>query len=164
MNARVPLLLALSFSLSAGKVFGVDYPVQPVPFTAVRITGGFWQVKQEINRTVTVPFALQQGEATVAGTPVRLVQSTDYPWSGRVRLSVSPERPKTFTIRVRIPEWAQGRPLPSDLYAYDNPQPDLLGGVTVLKIGGSDRPITAIPYYAWNNRGLAPMAVWLKRR
>jgi DUF1680 family protein len=64
MNARVPLLLALSIPSSAAGVFGADYPVQPVPFTAVRITGGFWQAKQEINRTVTVPFGLQQCEAT----------------------------------------------------------------------------------------------------
>ena len=41
-------------------------------------------------------------------------------------------------------------------------QPALLGGVTVLEIKGHDaRPLTAIPYFAWNNRGLAPMAVWL---
>ena len=36
-------------------------------------------------------------------------------------------------------------------------KPDLLGGVTVLKVDGA----TAIPYFAWNNRGLAPMKVWL---
>ena len=41
-----------------------DYPVQPVPFTAVRVTGGFWHARQEVNRTVTVPFALQQCEDT----------------------------------------------------------------------------------------------------
>ncbi len=39
-----------------------DYPVQPVPFTAVRLTQGFWQERQEVNRTVTVPFALKQCE------------------------------------------------------------------------------------------------------
>jgi DUF1680 family protein len=35
--------------------------------------------------------------------------------------------------------------------------------VTVLSINGSSEPepITAIPYFAWNNRGLQPMAVWL---
>jgi DUF1680 family protein len=205
-------------------------------------------------------FAQSEGEATIAGVPVKLVQSTDYPWNGRVLLAVSPAQPKAFTVRVRIPEWAQGRPLPSDLYGYDNPaaaawsvqvdgkgveapldkgylaitrewsagdfveinlpmnvhavhgnsrivatrgriafergpivycveavahgfvpedlevspdakveaepQPHLLGGVTVLKIERGDRggTVTAIPYYAWNNRGLAPMAVWLKRR
>jgi DUF1680 family protein len=35
-------------------------------------------------------------------------------------------------------------------------EPALLGGVTVLEVGGA----RAIPYYAWNNRGLHPMAVW----
>ncbi|MGC3990768.1 MAG: glycoside hydrolase family 127 protein [Chthoniobacteraceae bacterium] len=39
-----------------------DYPVQPVPFTSVRITGGFWKTKQDINREVTIPFAFQQCE------------------------------------------------------------------------------------------------------
>ena len=54
----------------------------------------------------------------------------------------------------------------SDATVVAEARPDLLGGVTVLKIDRDDRagPITAIPYYAWNNRGLAPMAVWLKRR
>lgn len=33
-------------------------------------------------------------------------QETDYPNSGRVRLSINPERPATFTLRLRIPSWA----------------------------------------------------------
>jgi DUF1680 family protein len=41
-----------------------DYPVQPVPFTAVHLTDGFWAPKIEINRTVTIPFAFQQCERT----------------------------------------------------------------------------------------------------
>jgi DUF1680 family protein len=49
----------------------------------------------------------------------------------------------------------------------------LLGGVTVLNITGAksrsgtnsavSANFTAIPYYTWNNRGNAPMAVWLSR-
>ena len=38
---------------------------------------------------------------------------------------------------------------------------DLLGGVQVVTGRIGDRPITAIPYYAWNNRGKGEMAVWL---
>ena len=41
-----------------------DYPVQPVPFTAVHLTDQFWAPKIEINRTVTIPFAFQQCERT----------------------------------------------------------------------------------------------------
>jgi hypothetical protein len=58
---RLPLLAALLLPVGLG-LPAADYPCQPVPFTAVRVTGGFWQAKQEVNRTVTVPFALQQCE------------------------------------------------------------------------------------------------------
>jgi len=164
---------------------------------------------------------------------------------------VSPGKPAKFTVKVRIPGWVQGRPVPSDLYSYVTPaaqawkvsvagepvqaeldhgyvaitrewhagdtveldfpmapekvrgneqiaaargqeafergpvvycfepadqpipadvaagakitaeaRPELLGGVTVLKVDGA----TAIPYFSWNNRGLAPMKVWLPVR
>src|SRR5262245_58294880 len=36
-----------------------DYPVQPVPFTAVHLTDAFWLPRIEVNRTVTIPFAFQ---------------------------------------------------------------------------------------------------------
>jgi uncharacterized protein len=41
-----------------------DYPVQPVPFTAVHLTDVFWAPKIETNRTVTIPFAFEQCERT----------------------------------------------------------------------------------------------------
>ena len=43
-------------------------------------------------------------------------------------------------------------------------EPDLLGGVTVLHgPGGDDQAseITAIPYFAWANRGPSPMRIWI---
>jgi DUF1680 family protein len=58
---RLPRCVAL-LVLGVSPLLAADYPYQPVPFTAVRVTGGFWQAKQEVNRTVTVPFALQQCE------------------------------------------------------------------------------------------------------
>ncbi|MGC4033462.1 MAG: glycoside hydrolase family 127 protein [Tepidisphaeraceae bacterium] len=39
-----------------------DYPVQPVPFTQVRMNDGFWAPRIETNRTVTIPFAFEQCE------------------------------------------------------------------------------------------------------
>jgi uncharacterized protein len=45
---------------------------------------------------------------------------------------------------------------------------DLLGGVTVVtgqgRRAGTDVPITAVPYFAWNNRGRGDMAVWIPVR
>jgi len=41
-----------------------DYPVQPVPFTDVKLTDTFWAPRIEINRTATVPVAFEQCELT----------------------------------------------------------------------------------------------------
>lgn len=41
-----------------------DYPVQPVPFTAVHLNDQFWAPKIETNRRVSIPFAFEQCEQT----------------------------------------------------------------------------------------------------
>jgi DUF1680 family protein len=41
-----------------------DYPVKPVPFTAVHVNDTFWAPRIEINRTVTIPFAFKKDEET----------------------------------------------------------------------------------------------------
>jgi DUF1680 family protein len=61
--------------------------------------------------------------ATVAGNQVKLQQTTRYPWDGNVALRVTPGKPGKFTLCLRIPGWVQGKPLPSDLYTYDDPAP-----------------------------------------
>jgi uncharacterized protein len=58
--------------VQTGKAFGLtapskpkrEYPIQPVPFTAVKITGVFWAPRIETNRTITIPFAFQKCEET----------------------------------------------------------------------------------------------------
>jgi DUF1680 family protein len=39
-----------------------DYPVKPVPFTAVHLNDCFWAPRLETNRLVTIPFAFEQCE------------------------------------------------------------------------------------------------------
>ncbi|HET9315073.1 MAG TPA: beta-L-arabinofuranosidase domain-containing protein [Vicinamibacteria bacterium] len=58
--------------------------------------------------------------------------------------------------------------LPDDARLDARPRPDLLGGVHVIEGSastreGKARPFTAIPYYAWSNRGPGEMAVWFPR-
>jgi DUF1680 family protein len=195
----------------------------------------------------------------VAGTRVRIRQTTDYPWSGKVAFEVDPERAATFGLKLRIPSWARradislnGEPLdassrergyvdirrewrPGDRVILELPMPvervyanpqvkmdvgrialqrgplvycleqvdnpdaavglvalphdakvesrersDLFGGiVTAVAEGGladaadwdglyrtqpparSPASLTAVPYYAWNNRGPNKMTVWI---
>ncbi|HVT83104.1 MAG TPA: beta-L-arabinofuranosidase domain-containing protein [Phycisphaerae bacterium] len=40
------------------------------------------------------------------GTSVEMVQKTDYPWDGKVALTVNPKESKTFTLHVRVPNRA----------------------------------------------------------
>jgi DUF1680 family protein len=205
------------------------------------------------------------GEAAVevGKTNVSIVQQTNYPWNGKVRLSLAPADAHEFTLGLRIPGWCSnpkltingeelslqplivdgyalirrtwreddvvelelpmaiqriqshpqlranagkiaiqrgplvycleekdnGRPissmsLPDDSKLTDREDKELLGGITVIEgealcddpvswgrelyRPAQDQvkpiPITAVPYYAWGNRGTGEMSVWIRRR
>jgi len=55
----------------------------------------------------------------VAGTDVEMVQQTDYPWSGKVAITVNPKQTKKFSVYVRIPNRTT-----SELYT---PTPEVSG-------------------------------------
>jgi hypothetical protein len=40
------------------------------------------------------------------GTPLKVIQRTDYPWKDTIELEVSPSSPAEFTFYVRVPEWS----------------------------------------------------------
>ncbi len=77
-------------------------------------------------------FAEGTGKMKVGGTDLELVQTTEYPWKGDVKIEVRPARAAEFTLAVRIPGWAMNRPVPSDLYSYVEPAE----GAPSLKVNG----------------------------
>jgi uncharacterized protein len=194
-----------------------------------------------------------RGQVRLAGRPIVVTQETRYPWDGAVKLSLGLGVPGPFELALRIPGWARGEAMPTDLYRFlgvsdekptlkvngetvalairdgyarirrdwkdgdtveltlpmpvrrvvandavaedrgrvalqrgpvayavegvDNGdkvfslilpdasslsaefRPGLLNGVVVVTGGG----LTAVPYYAWANRGPGQMLVWLPR-
>lgn len=40
----------------------------------------------------------------VAGTPVQMVQTTNYPWNGNVAIIVNPAQPRRFSLKIRVPD------------------------------------------------------------
>ena len=50
------------------------------------------------------------------GSSLKLSQQTEYPWDGKIRLTVTPDQAADFSLNLRVPGWALGRPVPSDLY------------------------------------------------
>jgi DUF1680 family protein len=73
------------------------------------------------------------GQAKIQDTPVKLTQTTNYPWDGDIKIAVDPQREKEFTIALRIPGWTQGKPMPSDLYSY--PESDKILELLIQKTG-----------------------------
>jgi DUF1680 family protein len=63
-------------------------------------------------------FASGSARAELPGRSVELIQETKYPWEGAVKILVNSRPRGTFTIRLRIPGWAQTGPVPSDLYRF----------------------------------------------
>lgn len=80
------------------------------------------------------------GEARIAlpAGEVRLSQETNYPWEGRVAITIRSAPDARFALRIRVPGWARGEVLPSDLYAYLGVSNDV-PRVTVLE---QEMPLT----------------------
>ena len=63
-------------------------------------------------------FAAGDAEIKMGNRTVKMRQETQYPWDGRVKISVDPGAPARFTVKVRIPGWAGNEAVPSDLYRF----------------------------------------------
>ena len=68
-------------------------------------------------------FAGSESEINTATNRLQVTQTTDYPWSGDIEIKIRPERVQEFRVWIRIPGWAQNRPLPSNLYRYADHAP-----------------------------------------
>ena len=84
--------------------------------------------------------------AEVAGTRLRIVQQTDYPWKGEVTLTLHPAARKDFTVKLRVPSRCD-----SALYTC---RPDLAGRCTV-KVNGQACEAKVADGYVAVQRGWA---------
>jgi DUF1680 family protein len=71
----------------------------------------------------------------VAGTDVEMVQQTDYPWSGKISITINPKESKKFTVYVRVPNRTT-----STLYT---PEP-AVNGWKLIAVNGAHK-LTAPP-------------------
>jgi DUF1680 family protein len=60
------------------------------------------------NGIVVNQYINSEGTLEIAeGLAVNLKQTTNYPWVGRIELTVNPGRKVNFTIRLRVPDWCR---------------------------------------------------------
>jgi DUF1680 family protein len=67
-----------------------------------------------------------------AGTDIEMVQETDYPWSGKIAITVNPKTRKRFAVRLRVPNRTTSR-----LYT---PTPEVSGVVSLAVNGKAVKP------------------------
>jgi DUF1680 family protein len=79
-------------------------------------------------------FAANEAKASISGVTVNISQKTDYPRDGHVAISLDPDKPKKFTMKVRVPYWTTNQPTPGTLYQYLDKDP----GQIALRINGKD--------------------------
>ncbi len=93
-------------------------------------------------------FAQGTGKLKASGTDLEIVQTTEYPWKGDVRIEVKPAKEAEFTLAVRVPGWAMNRPVPSDLYTYT----EAAAGAPELKLNGQTVELNVEKGYALVSR------------
>jgi DUF1680 family protein len=63
-------------------------------------------------------FASNNAEIDFGKHNVRIAQETNYPWEGKVSITVDPVKEGKFALRVRIPGWARNEAIPGGLYSF----------------------------------------------
>lgn len=93
-----------------------------------------------------------QGTADIdmADGAVTLTQTTNMPWEGAVSIEIDKiQNPgREIAMMLRLPGWANGQPVPSDLYSYVDPQN---ANITV-KVNGEAVDYTMVNGYMTINR------------
>jgi DUF1680 family protein len=96
-------------------------------------------------------FVGSRAQIQIAGRKVVLNQTTDYPWSGDVKITVEAANPGEFDLKLRIPGWCQGPSSSADLY---QPGDRPLAHAVALKVNGKvvENPVIAHGYATIHRR------------
>lgn len=89
-------------------------------------------------------YAQSAGKIKVGSNEIGLNQTSDYPWDGKISITVNPSDNTAFAVQLRIPGWAENQPVPSDLYSFTVP-----AGKYEVKVNGKViDPVKTMGYVA----------------
>ncbi|MCY3575566.1 MAG: glycoside hydrolase family 127 protein [Chloroflexi bacterium] len=89
-------------------------------------------------------YAAGSAQLQLPSGAIRIKQRTRYPWDGRIDIDIFAEAATDFTVKLRIPGYALGQPVPSDLYA----SLDAETGTVELLVAGEAVPLRMEAGYA----------------
>jgi uncharacterized protein len=81
------------------------------------------QSSDEQDGLVAAVYAPCEALVNLRGTPVHLMEETDYPFGSSIRISVAPLTPLSFPLQLRIPAWAAGATVAVNGRPIDSPAP-----------------------------------------
>ncbi len=87
-------------------------------------------------------------EFELDGKDLQIKQESDYPWNGKIRISLSPGSSQNFVLMLRIPGWAMNQAFPGDLYNFAEDYPK----AAELTVNGEKTPVNLEYGYASLNR------------
>ncbi len=99
-----------------------------------------------INLFMTSDASIDLGENKIG-----VSQQTDFPWGGKVAVTVNPLKTSRFSMKIRIPGWSANEAIPGDLYRFT----DKLSDPVVFTVNGEKTEIVISEGYAvisrkWN--------------
>lgn len=90
-------------------------------------------------------FLSNSSSLVVGGKKVLLNQDTRYPWDGDITIKIGENKAGTFGLKIRIPGWVKGQPVPSDLYYYTDGK--LLGYAITVNGRKAEGTVTSDGYF-----------------
>jgi uncharacterized protein len=96
----------------------INVPCCPPNVVRLMASIGSYIYAKTANEIYVNLFAGSRADLKLADNNVSITQETRYPWEGKVKVTVNPERTGNFALMVRIPEWARNTAQPGDLYRY----------------------------------------------
>ena len=59
-------------------------------------------------------------DISLGNRKIKVTQNADFPWNGKVEISVDPESQSRFKLKLRIPGWARNEAIPGGLYKFSD--------------------------------------------
>jgi DUF1680 family protein len=69
-------------------------------------------------------FVSNTANVTLGKKKVVVTQKADFPWDGKVEISVNPENTGRFDLKIRIPGWAVNEAIPGGMYKFTDQNND----------------------------------------
>ena len=65
-------------------------------------------------------FISNDADIIIGKKKIKISQKANFPWDGKVEISVFPETSGKFSLKIRIPGWANNEAIPGGLYKFED--------------------------------------------